>query len=160
MTRRLKSKTRKYAGNRTFGGGNTKNRRGKGSKGGRGRAGYHKHKWLRTAKYELAILAKNHKGFNANSLKQKVVTIEQLNRLIRKSGSKELNFMFPNAKIIGSTPLDGKATITAALFTKGARESITKAGGTMVTPTPKLGAVTTTPAATPAKAKKAKAEKA
>lgn len=53
MARRTKSRKRKYLGNRTYGGGNAKNRRGKGSRGGVGRAGYHKHKWLRTIKEGL-----------------------------------------------------------------------------------------------------------
>ncbi len=129
MTRRLKSRNRKYAGNRTFGGGNKKNRRGKGSRGGRGRAGFHKHKWLRTAKYELHDLYMKHKGFHSRRRTMQTVTLEQLNKLIEKSGSKELDFNFPNTKVIGSLQLKAKANVTAAAFSKGAKEAITSAGG-------------------------------
>ena len=53
MARRFESrKKKKYAGNRTFGAGNKKNRRGKGSRGGVGRGGYHKHRWFHTIKTE------------------------------------------------------------------------------------------------------------
>ena len=50
MARRNTSRRFKHRGNRTHGGGNTKNRRGKGNRGGVGRAGYHKHRWLHTIK--------------------------------------------------------------------------------------------------------------
>ncbi len=129
MTRRLRSKTRKYAGNRTFGGGNTKNRRGKGSKGGRGRAGFHKHKWMRTVKYELDALRRKHTGFVSQQKRIKTVTLEQINVLIENNKSKEANFSFPNAKVIGSTPLIAKVNVVAFAFTKGAKAAIEKAGG-------------------------------
>lgn len=133
MTRRLKSKTRKYAGNRTFGGGNTKNRRGKGSKGGRGRAGFHKHKWLRTAKYELDILRANHTGFHPVRGGPIIITLRKLNQIIanekieKKDGL--VHFSFPNAKIIGSTPLIEKVHLIALSFSKGAKAAIEKNGG-------------------------------
>ena len=45
MPERTRRKKNKLRGNRTHGKGNTKNHRGAGSKGGRGRAGSHKHKF-------------------------------------------------------------------------------------------------------------------
>ena len=51
MARRIRSRgKKKFLGNRSHGAGNCKNRRGKGSRGGVGRAGFHKHKWLQTIK--------------------------------------------------------------------------------------------------------------
>ncbi len=139
MTRRLKSRNRKYAGNRTYGGGNTKNRRGKGSKGGRGRAGFHKHKWLRTAKYELEELRRKHHGFHSLHARTRVVTLEHVNRLIENGKAQKAGdvytLSFPNCKVIGSTPLVAKAAVTAASFSKGAAQSITRAGGTATSAT-------------------------
>ena len=141
MTRRLRSKTRKYAGDRTFGGGNTKNRRGKGSKGGRGRAGFHKHKWLRTAKYELETLRRNHLGFKSIYKPSQTVTLEQVNRVLEKGKVEKkdgvVHFSFPKAKVIGSTPLVAKVHVTAMQFSKGAKLAIEKAGGTVVMPVAK-----------------------
>lgn len=158
MTRRLRSRNRKYAGNRTYGGGNKKNRRGKGSKGGRGRAGYHKHKWMRTIKYELETLRMKHKGFNSQYAPTQTVTLEQLNKVITKAKASGeaavLNFNFPNAKVIGSLQLTAKANVTAFAFSKGAKASIEKAGGTA---TATAVPVQKTPAAAPAKPE-AKAE--
>ncbi|MFH1247030.1 MAG: uL15m family ribosomal protein [Candidatus Micrarchaeota archaeon] len=134
MTRRLKSRTRKYAGNRTHGGGNKKNRRGKGSKGGRGRAGYHKHKWMHTIKYEFEALKMKHKGFSSQSKVMPTITIEQINKLL-ESGKVEknnANFAFPGIKVIGSIPLISKANVTASAFSKGAKTSIETAGGKAV----------------------------
>lgn len=130
MTRRLKSRNRKYAGNRTYGGGNKKNRRGKGSKGGRGRAGYHKHKWMRTIKYELEDLRMKHKGFNSLYQPKQTVTLEQIAKLVVKTKGEALNFNFPKAKVIGALRLNAKVNVTAAAFSEGAKKAIETAGGT------------------------------
>ncbi len=58
MTDRKRRKKNKLRGQRTMGAGNTKNRRGAGSRGGRGKAGANKHKFhtigrLKTKKYRL-----------------------------------------------------------------------------------------------------------
>jgi large subunit ribosomal protein L15 len=45
MTVRKRKRKNRYRGHRTHGAGNTKNRRGAGNRGGRGRAGSHKHKF-------------------------------------------------------------------------------------------------------------------
>ncbi|MDP3742675.1 MAG: uL15m family ribosomal protein [Candidatus Micrarchaeota archaeon] len=132
MTRRLKSRNRKYAGDRTYGGGNKKNRRGKGSRGGRGRAGYHKHKWMHTIKYELEALRFKHKGFAAQFKDMPAITLAHINKLL-ESGKVDKNnchFAFPGMKVIGSFALVAKANISASAFSKGAKASIEKAGGT------------------------------
>ncbi len=132
MTRRLRSRNRKYAGDRTYGGGNKKNRRGKGSRGGRGRAGYHKHKWMHTIKYELEALRFKHKGFAAQFKAMPTITLAHINKLLEsgKIDKANVNFAFPGVKVIGSFALVAKANISASAFSKGAKQSIEKAGGT------------------------------
>ncbi len=62
MTERKRRKKNKLRGHRTHGKGDTKNKRGAGSKGGRGRAGSHKHKFTKYygefGKEKKKILAK------------------------------------------------------------------------------------------------------
>ncbi|MBI4406731.1 uL15 family ribosomal protein [Candidatus Micrarchaeota archaeon] len=154
--RRLRSPKRKYAGHRTFGAGNKKKRRGKGRRGGRGRAGYHKHKWTRTAKYELEEIRRQHTGFNTIYKKTPVITLEQIARLTRSGKAEKhgdaFTVSFPRAKVIGSTPLGEKVNVSAKSFSKGARQAIEKTGGTatsIVTVAP-----VRTPVATKAEAKK------
>ncbi len=134
MTRRLRSPKRKYAGRRTYGAGNKKKRRGKGRRGGRGRAGYHKHNWTRTAKFELEELRRQHTGFNSIYKKAHTVTLGQINTLLENEKVEKkgdfFELAFPKVKVIGSMPLIAKVKITAKSFSKGAKESIAKAGGT------------------------------
>lgn len=155
MTRRLKSRNRKYAGDRTYGGGNKKNRRGKGSKGGRGHAGYHKHKWMRTVKYELEAIRFNHKGFYPQSKMVPVVTLEQINKLLESGKVEKQNahFAFPGVKVIGSMPLVAKANVTAMAFSKGAKLAIEKAGGTATVIEVPVKKTPAAPTKQPAKAK-------
>ena len=81
MARRISSKKRKHLGNRTYGGGNTKNRRGKGNRGGVGRAGFHKHKWLHTIKFEGTCQKdRGIKGFfNPTRENLKEISLRELN---------------------------------------------------------------------------------
>ncbi len=131
--RRLRSPKRKYAGRRTFGAGNKKKRRGKGRRGGRGRAGYHKHKWTGTAKYELEEIRRQHTGFNSIYKKFPIVTIEHINKLIQRNALENkgdaFEASFQGAKVIGSQALSAKVNIKAAAFSKGAKQSIEKTGG-------------------------------
>lgn len=138
MARRIASRKRKHYGNRTFGAGNTKNRRGKGSKGGVGRAGFHKHKWMKSIKAGL------HKslrvGFvNPNSKKFSEITLEELAKQIiagkwpkDQKDASAYSVAFPagrRVKVIGTGAFSYKAIVSAAGFTKSAKEKIEKAGG-------------------------------
>ncbi len=139
MARRIKSKKRKYLGNRTWGGGNTKNRRGKGSKGGKGHAGYHKQNWLRTIK--RGENKPEGKGFHNTAAK--VVETIKLEEIIAKASkglwpkdaqdpaaiSVNLSQKGKSVKVIGNDEFAIKATVTAHAFSKSARERIEKAGG-------------------------------
>ncbi|HII39134.1 TPA: hypothetical protein HA318_04005, partial [Candidatus Micrarchaeota archaeon] len=65
MARRHVRRGKKYLGNRSYGVGNIKNNRGKGSKGGKGLAGLGKHKWMQTIKSgKLDEIKARHKGFS------------------------------------------------------------------------------------------------
>lgn len=125
MTRRIRSPKRKHAGNRTFGYGNKKNNRGKGNKGGHGRAGYHKHKWMHTIKYELEHIRAEHTGFtNPTSKNIPTITLKQINEMCtsKKLPSKNEVFTanFPKRKLLGTGRLNYKVEITVHSASKGA----------------------------------------
>ncbi len=139
MARRIASRKRKHYGNRTFGGGNTKNRRGKGSKGGVGRAGFHKHKWMKTIK--AGFHKSLRKGFvNQAAKASSQITLEQLSDGIAagkwpkdQKDSSAYSVVFPasrKVKVIGTGAFAAKANVSAAAFSKSAKEKIEKAGGT------------------------------
>ena len=139
MARRLKSRNRKYAGNRTFGGGNTKNRRGKGNRGGVGRAGVGKHRRLFFIKTEGSTLRdRGLQGFtNPTSKKTSEITLEKLQHLIdkgkfqQKEGAFEVNL--PKTKVLSNGVLTAKASVKAQAFSSKAMEKIKQAGGSTAT---------------------------
>lgn len=136
MSRRVKSaKKRKYAGNRSFGGGNAKNRRGKGNRGGVGRAGFHKHNWLRTIK--MGETNKRDRGeqgfFHKGRVYLQEVTIEQISNKIAKGQFKQTEGFYvvelPKSKILSNGSISQKAEVKAKAFSAKAKEKIEAAGG-------------------------------
>ncbi len=137
MARRTKSKKRKYLGNRTYGGGNTKNRRGKGSRGGVGRAGYHKHKWLATIK---AGLNKGRRtGFvHYNAKKVQTITLGEIQAAIvsgkyqKASPDGKFEIVFSDRmKVLSQGELADAINVKAGSFSARAKEKVEKAGGTV-----------------------------
>ncbi len=136
MARRVKSnKKRKYAGNRSFGGGNAKNRRGKGNRGGVGRAGFHKHKWLQTIKRgETSKRDRGEQGFfhPRGSFSQEI-TLEQISRKIAKGEIKQAEGFYvvelPKAKVLSNGSITQKVEVKARAFSAKAKEKIEAAGG-------------------------------
>ncbi|MEK6924246.1 MAG: uL15 family ribosomal protein [Candidatus Micrarchaeota archaeon] len=131
MARRIKTKSRKYLGSRTHGGGNAKNRRGKGNKGGVGRAGWHKHKWLRTIK--LGEHKQRKHGFHSSAFKPETLTLETIATLanagkLEKQGD-ALVLNAPGSKIVGGEKVSFKLNATAYAFSKKAAAAIEAAGG-------------------------------
>lgn len=135
MVRRFEKKFKKYLGNRTHGAGNTKNRRGKGNRGGVGRAGLHKHKWFQKIKTEGTIAPK---GFH--SVKKKygsaaATTLEKISEEIKngkwpKQGEfYEVNLLGKNIKVLGNGFLEFKTRVLADSFSAGARQKIVAGGG-------------------------------
>ena len=125
MARRIKSRKSKHLGNRTFGGGNTKNRRGRGNRGGTGRAGFHKHKWLQT------IVRGEHKnrkyGFHSHALKTVTITLEQLSQM---EGAK---LVLKTARIVATGAITAAKEVHAYAFSAKAKEKIEAAGGKAIT---------------------------
>jgi len=132
MARRIRSRKRKHLGNRTYGAGNTKNRRGKGNKGGKGRAGAHKHKWLQTIK--LGLHKPLGKGFFGTRSKPKEYTIASIEKLIaagkftQVDGKYHVNLGF-SSKVIAGGELSHAAIVSAGGFSKSASDSIKQSGG-------------------------------
>jgi large subunit ribosomal protein L15 len=122
MSKHIKKK-RKYLGNRSHGGGNAKNRRGKGNRGGIGNAGKLKHKWFHTIKFELEAMRKKRKGFFKRKSFTKTV------KLFEIASGKNSEFEFDRTKIIGGVALNRPVTVKASAFSENARQSIEKAGG-------------------------------
>lgn len=157
MAVRVKSnKKRKYAGNRSFGGGNAKNRRGKGNRGGVGRAGFHKHNWLRTIKMgETNKRDRGEHGFRHFSNKLKEISVEMLcsqaaaGKYPQKDGFYVIELK--GFKVLSNGVASLKLDVKASAFTKPAIEKIKAAGG-------KAEALEKT-GQTPTPVKKAEAEK-
>ena len=135
MSKRIKSRKRKHMGNRTFGGGNTKNRRGKGNRGGVGRAGFHKHQWLRTITQEgTNKRAKGIHGFhNQNERYHEAITLDQLSAMLAKGKFEKKGDAYVVdlhcAKVLSNGNISHKAIITAFAFSAKAAEKIKAAGG-------------------------------
>lgn len=135
MARRITSPKRKrHLGSRTFGAGNTKNRRGKGSRGGVGRAGLGKHRLFWKIKNEGT---KSPKGFvNIMRRTLPILTLDQIARGVQtghypqKAGVADVDAK--GFKVLGNGPFSVKANVTAHAFSSAAEEKIKAAGGTAV----------------------------
>lgn len=118
-----KSKCDRLRGKRTHGHGNTKNARGSGCTGGKGRAGSTKHKFT---KYYMTFGIKV--TLNPKE-KPNVVTLERLNEIVKNKTEidlKELNIQ----KIIGKGNLLKPITIKNAIYiTPTAKSKIEAIGG-------------------------------
>ncbi|MDE1768148.1 MAG: uL15 family ribosomal protein [Candidatus Micrarchaeota archaeon] len=123
MVLRYKNRSRRYMGTRTWGGGNKKNRRGAGSRGGVGRAGK-KHKFTHIVKYEPERLHK--KGFHSLA-PQRLNEINLDSIAIAAQGQSELEYK--GYKVLGSGELTAPVKVKASAFSKKASEKIKKAGG-------------------------------
>ncbi|MFQ6050399.1 MAG: uL15m family ribosomal protein [Candidatus Hydrothermarchaeota archaeon] len=140
---RKERKTKKYRGSKTCGGGSKKNRRGAGNRGGRGRAGMHKHKWTYTVKYasdhfgkygfkRAPSLVKPSKAINVGELE------DLLNYLIAEGKIKKKKKIVLDLKELGYTKVLGKGKLEKALtvkapeFSRRAVEKIESAGGQAV----------------------------
>ncbi len=136
MARRQRRKSNKMRGMRTHGAGNKKNRRGKGVRGGVGKAGSHKHKF---SKYYLEFGAK--RMFKAR-FKQPSVNVQTIQDSIHKwvaegkvksdAGAfvvdgKALGF----GKVLGRGIITEKIRLEHAKAVPGAVKKIVKAGGTV-----------------------------
>jgi len=142
VVRRYK-KIRKKRGERTHHGSHKKHRGG-GSRGGRGKAGLHKHKWSYTVKYEPEHYGK--RGFvrPAKVLKDiSSINIKDIDRMAdslikgkiaeREGGMIKINMnKLGYQKVLGNGKITKPLIIEANYFSKQAIEKIEKAGGKVV----------------------------
>jgi large subunit ribosomal protein L15 len=144
MVIRRERKFRKFRGQRSYGFGSHKKHRGGGSRGGRGKAGLHKHKWSYTVKYEPDHFGKT--GFKrpVKSVKEiRAINLRQLDQMAEKLlkekiAEKEdekikidvskLGFQ----KVLGSGKLTKPLIIEANVFSKHAIKKIEEGGGKVV----------------------------
>ncbi|ETA68678.1 MAG: large subunit ribosomal protein [Methanolobus sp.] len=136
-----KTNTKKFRGSRTCGGGTTKNRRGAGNRGGRGRSGENKHHFSRAV---LLGYCRGHQRGFTRPLKvlndASIVNVGELDELadqLVEDGFAELQdgtYVIDLAvldidKVLGSGKVSKKLAITAAEFSASAKEKIEGAGG-------------------------------
>lgn len=141
MVVRIRKKRRR--GERTYHGSHKK-WRGGGSRGGRGRAGLHKHKWSYTVKYAPEHFGK--RGFKRPLTVRKEIkalNLSELDEMVeillkQKVAKKENDKIKINLSEIGFEKLLGKGKVTKALiietkfFSKKAKEKIEKMGGKII----------------------------
>lgn len=134
MVVRKRRKKNTLRGNRVHGKGDTKNKRGAGCRGGRGRAGSHKHKftkyWKSFGKYGTLKVKKTLIGINISDLVEKLPKlvsskkVEQIKGAYIIDGNK-LKF----DKILGRGKLKEQLILKNIEVSKKAAEIIEKAGG-------------------------------
>jgi len=130
-------KIRKQRGSRTHGWGRVGQHRAGGSRGGHGKAGFHKHKWSYVIKYEPDYFGK--KGFTSpKSVRRKVnvINVGVLDEMAEKlSARKEKDKFFIDLESLGYTKLLGAGNVTKPLIVKvpscssSATEKVKEAGG-------------------------------
>ncbi|HIK00503.1 TPA: uL15 family ribosomal protein [archaeon] len=124
MSKSKPRKIRNLRGRKT-GFGAKKKHRGAGSRGGRGKAGWHKYKWSYVTTY-----APGH--FKKPSMKPKPDTVHainlwQINEMAAKQNLKEINL--ENYKVLSSGKISHPLVVKAAAFSEKAKEKIQGAGG-------------------------------
>ncbi len=143
MTTRKTQKRRKFRGHRTYHGAHRK-WRGGGSRGGRGLAGGHKHKWSFVVKYDKTRFGKH--GFKrhaAATAKLRSINLEQIESMMgyfveKKFAEKEGNAMKVDllkagyGKVLGSGKITRPLVVQAKTFSKQAERKLEEAGGKAV----------------------------
>lgn len=140
MVERRKKKKNRLRGHRSHGKGNTKNRRGAGCRGGRGKAGSKKHK--RNLYYEMiGNKVRLKKKFVARGRKEpKALNLDDLNYLVesllkKDKLEKQDGFILLDGEKIGLSKVLGRGKLAHKLFlknvfaSKAAVKKIAEAGG-------------------------------
>lgn len=134
MKDRKRRRKNKLRGERTFGGGDTKNRRGSGTKGGKGRAGSKKHKFSKY--YMFAGTLRKHKPKQKGRTMNVGDLCEKLGFFLEKKMVEKQGEMFVvDGKKLGIAKLLGKGSVTQKILLKNMNasskttEKIIQAGG-------------------------------
>jgi large subunit ribosomal protein L15 len=143
MPTRLR-KTRKLRGSRTVGYGQVGQHRKSGGRGGKGKAGLHKHKWSWTVKYAPDHFGRDEFKPPKRTMAKRWINVSQLNELydkLLKSGKIEkkddkvvidlVNLGYD--KLLGNGKAEHPYYVIAKSFTKSAKDKIEKAGGILET---------------------------
>jgi large subunit ribosomal protein L15 len=137
-----KRKVRKQRGSRTHGYGRVGQHRGGGQRGGRGKTGFHKHKWSYSVKHDPNRFGKH--GFNpANRKNLNVINVgeldEQISSLLGNEQAKKVEIGVEiHLNNLGYDKLLGRGKVTQPLFvqidsySESAAEKIEKAGGKII----------------------------
>jgi len=129
----VRRKKKRRRGERTYHGSHKK-WRGGGSRGGRGKAGMHKHKWSYTVKYEPDHFGK--KGFKPPKRKKfKTINLKELDRMIKEGiikGEKVNLLELGYEKLLGNGKITIPITIETKYASRKAVEKIEKIGGKVI----------------------------
>lgn len=128
MVVRREKKHRKFRGRRTYHGSHKK-ARGGGSRGGRGKAGLHKHKWSYTVKYEPEHFGK--RGFTPiRARKLNCINLKELEKIAKEKNLSEIDVsQFGYEKVLGNGKISLPLTVKAKFFSEKAIKKIESAGG-------------------------------
>lgn len=133
MAVRREKKHRRFRGRRTYHGSHKK-ARGGGSRGGRGRAGLHKHKWSYVVKYEPEYFGKH--GFKRPPevmKKVKAINLNELDKLAKEKNLGSINVLeLGYEKVLGRGRLSKPLEVEAKFFSKQAMRKIEESGGKAV----------------------------
>ena len=138
-----KEKTKKFRGKRSFGGGTHKNRRGGGSRGGRGNAGTCKHHFVRSMQRGLSFGKHGFKRPQCTASDKVIVNIGELDEAIEqlvadKFAEKKGNEYHIDLgkldieKVLGTGSVSKSLFITASEFSSVARQKIEAAKGNAI----------------------------
>lgn len=128
-------KTRKMRGSGGCGYGTKKKHRGKGSKGGKGYAGSHKHHYIRTMIEEPDHFGKH--GFTSLKKMKKNLKIINVGDLEKLTDKPEINLgEMGFGKLLGKGSVSKALTVTVPDYSKDAKEKIEKAGGQIISDKP------------------------
>jgi large subunit ribosomal protein L15 len=138
-----KTQTKKYRGSRTCGGGTTKNRRGAGNRGGRGRCGEVNHHFVRALQGGYTHGKYGFKRPLKSIHEVSIVNVGELDELADQlvvdgfanveEGIYKINLAdLEIEKVLGSGKVNKKMEITASGFSGPARSKIEEAGGSCV----------------------------
>jgi large subunit ribosomal protein L15 len=127
MTVRFRKKNLRQRGSSSHGWGSKKKHRGGGSRGGRGLAGRHKHKYSYVVTKEPGYFG--FKGFTSRKGKEKAINIDE----VMKIDSDDIDLTAAGyGKLLSRGTASRAVTVRVAKFSLKAKDKIEKAGGKIV----------------------------
>ncbi|MEM1994263.1 MAG: uL15 family ribosomal protein [Nitrososphaerales archaeon] len=132
MPTRLR-KVRKLRGSRTHGWGQIGQHRKSGRKGGRGKAGLHKHKWSWVVKYAPEHFSRDSLKPKKESRPRRWINLSKLEEIAQKQKTNEINLTnLGYDKLLGSGEIKTPMKVTVRAYTKQAKSKIEAVGGQLI----------------------------